>query len=70
MIGGLFAGTEESPGETILYQGRTFKSYRGMGFRSARMECGVSAGDRYAQVLMARNAERRCQKNTEGQVAY
>src|SRR5271154_3114556 len=31
MIGGLFAGTEESPGETILYQGRTFKSYRGMG---------------------------------------
>src|SRR5579875_406280 len=31
MIGSLFAGTEESPGETILYQGRTFKSYRGMG---------------------------------------
>src|SRR6202158_5589462 len=31
MLGGLFAGTEESPGETILYQGRTFKSYRGLG---------------------------------------
>ena len=31
MIGSLFAGTDESPGETILYQGRTFKSYRGMG---------------------------------------
>src|SRR5262249_4319482 len=31
MIGSLLAGTEESPGETILYQGRTFKSYRGMG---------------------------------------
>ncbi len=31
MIGGLFAGTDESPGETILYQGRTFKTYRGMG---------------------------------------
>ena len=31
MIGSLFAGTEESPGETILYQGRTFKAYRGMG---------------------------------------
>src|SRR5271155_2040244 len=31
MIGSLFAGTEEAPGETILYQGRTFKSYRGMG---------------------------------------
>ena len=31
MIGSLFAGTEESPGETILYQGRTYKLYRGMG---------------------------------------
>src|SRR5205807_8562300 len=31
MIGSLFAGTDESPGETILYQGRSFKSYRGMG---------------------------------------
>src|SRR5208283_4614117 len=31
MIGSLFAGTEEAPGETILYQGRTFKTYRGMG---------------------------------------
>ena len=39
MIGGLFAGTEESPGETILYQGRTFKSYRGMGSLGA-MESG------------------------------
>src|SRR5947199_219872 len=35
MIGSLFAGTEESPGETILYQGRTFKSYRGMGSTGA-----------------------------------
>ncbi len=40
MIGGLFAGTEESPGETILYQGRTFKSYRGMGSLGA-MEAGL-----------------------------
>ena len=46
MIGSLFAGTEESPGETILYQGRTFKSYRGMGSIGA-MEAG--SGDRYAQ---------------------
>jgi IMP dehydrogenase len=46
MIGSLFAGTEESPGETILYQGRTFKSYRGMGSLSA-MTMGTS--DRYAQ---------------------
>src|SRR6202021_3992964 len=36
MLGGLFAGTEESPGETILYQGRTFKSYRGRGSLGAR----------------------------------
>jgi IMP dehydrogenase len=46
MIGSLFAGTEESPGETILFQGRTFKSYRGMGSISA-MSGG--SGDRYAQ---------------------
>ena len=46
MIGSLFAGTEESPGETILYQGRTFKSYRGMGSIGA-MQAGSS--DRYQQ---------------------
>ena len=46
MIGGLLAGTEESPGETILYQGRTFKSYRGMGSVGA-MEAG--SADRYGQ---------------------
>ncbi len=46
MIGSLFAGTDESPGETILYQGRSFKSYRGMGSLSA-MAAGSS--ERYAQ---------------------
>ncbi len=46
MIGGLFAGTEESPGETILYQGRTFKSYRGMGSMGAMTQ---GSSDRYAQ---------------------
>ena len=46
MIGSLFAGTEESPGETILYQGRTFKSYRGMGSMGAM---AAGSGDRYAQ---------------------
>jgi IMP dehydrogenase len=46
MIGSLFAGTEESPGELILFQGRTFKSYRGMGSIGA-MKQGSS--DRYAQ---------------------
>ena len=46
MIGALFAGTEESPGETILYQGRTYKVYRGMGSLGAMME---RTRDRYAQ---------------------
>jgi IMP dehydrogenase len=46
MIGSLFAGTDESPGETILYQGRSFKSYRGMGSLSA-MAAGGS--ERYSQ---------------------
>ncbi len=45
MIGSLFAGAEESPGETILYQGRTFKSYRGMGSMGAMQ----SGSDRYPQ---------------------
>src|SRR5207249_1318755 len=46
MVGSLFAGTEESPGETILFQGRSFKAYRGMGSIAA-MSAG--SGDRYAQ---------------------
>ncbi len=46
MIGSLFAGTEESPGETILYQGRTYKSYRGMGSMGAMKQ---GSKDRYFQ---------------------
>ena len=46
MIGSLLAGTEESPGETILYQGRTFKSYRGMGSMGAMAQGG---SERYSQ---------------------
>jgi len=46
MIGSLLAGTDESPGETILYQGRTFKSYRGMGSLGAMAQ---GSTDRYAQ---------------------
>jgi IMP dehydrogenase len=46
MIGSLFAGTDESPGETILYQGRSFKSYRGMGSMAAM---GAGSAERYAQ---------------------
>jgi IMP dehydrogenase len=65
MIGGLFAGTEESPGETILYQGRTFKSYRGMGSQGA-MEAG--SADRYGQEN-ARSGKS-VPEGIEGQVAY
>ncbi|HNZ96620.1 MAG TPA: RsfS/YbeB/iojap family protein, partial [Thermoanaerobaculia bacterium] len=46
MIGSLFAGTEESPGETILYQGRTYKAYRGMGSLSAMAR---GSAERYFQ---------------------
>jgi IMP dehydrogenase len=46
MMGSLFAGTDESPGETILYQGRTFKSYRGMGSMGAMAQ---GSSDRYSQ---------------------
>lgn len=48
MIGSLFAGVEESPGEQILYQGRTFKAYRGMGSIGAMREV-TGSGDRYFQ---------------------
>jgi IMP dehydrogenase len=65
MIGGLFAGTEESPGETILYQGRTFKSYRGMGSIGA-MEAG--SADRYSQEGVDRGKS--VPEGIEGQVPY
>ncbi len=64
MIGSLFAGTEESPGETILFQGRTFKSYRGMGSIGA-MEAGAS--DRYAQDL---EPAKLVAEGIEGRVPY
>jgi IMP dehydrogenase len=65
MIGGLFAGTEESPGETILYQGRTFKSYRGMGSIGA-MEAG--SADRYSQEFADRGKS--VPEGIEGQVTH
>ena len=46
MLGGLFAGTEEAPGETVLYQGRSYKSYRGMGSLGAMQQ---GSADRYFQ---------------------
>jgi IMP dehydrogenase len=66
MIGSLFAGTEESPGETILFQGRTFKSYRGMGSLGA-MAAGTSA-ERYAQEGTA--AGKLVPEGIEGRVPY
>ncbi|MGO9096799.1 MAG: IMP dehydrogenase [Bryobacteraceae bacterium] len=63
MIGSLFAGTEESPGETILYQGRTFKSYRGMGSTSAM---SISSADRYGQEQNAKLVP----EGIEGRVPY
>ncbi len=48
MVGSLFAGTEESPGEKILYQGRTYKTYRGMGSIEAMRE---GSADRYGQCI-------------------
>jgi IMP dehydrogenase len=63
MIGSLFAGTEESPGETILYQGRTFKSYRGMGSTGAMSQ---GAADRYGQDPNAKLVP----EGIEGRVPY
>jgi IMP dehydrogenase len=63
MIGSLFAGTEESPGETILYQGRTFKSYRGMGSLGAMTQ---GSSDRYAQDPNAKMVP----EGIEGRVPY
>jgi IMP dehydrogenase len=65
MLGGLFAGTEESPGETILYQGRTFKSYRGMGSLAA-MQAG--SADRYAQESAQRGKS--VPEGVEGRVSH
>jgi IMP dehydrogenase len=66
MLGGLFAGTEEAPGEEILFQGRSYKSYRGMGSIAA-MEQGSS--DRYFQDKDA-GAEKLVPEGIEGRVPY
>jgi IMP dehydrogenase len=66
MIGSLFAGTEEAPGETILYQGRTFKSYRGMGSMGA-MDAG---SDRYATVQDTEERGKSVPEGVEGRVPY
>jgi IMP dehydrogenase len=68
MIGGLFAGTEESPGDVELYQGRSYKSYRGMGSLGAMTQRHGSA-DRYFQDT-AEELEKLVPEGIEGRVPY
>jgi len=68
MMGGMFAGTEEAPGEVFLYQGRSYKSYRGMGSLGAMAD---GSADRYFQGdISAANAEKLVPEGIEGQVPY
>ena len=66
MLGSLFAGTEEAPGEIELYQGRSYKSYRGMGSLGAMQQ---GAADRYFQDPAA-NADKLVPEGVEGRVPY
>ncbi len=67
MLGGLFAGTTESPGEIELFQGRSYKSYRGMGSLSA-MQQGSS--DRYFQEEEQKNNDKLVPEGVEGRVPF
>ena len=72
MMGGVFAGTEEAPGETILYQGRTYKSYRGMGSMGAMQQ---GSADRYFQEVTEGSGNnpsttKLVPEGIEGQVPY
>lgn len=66
MMGGMFAGTEESPGEVVLFQGRSYKSYRGMGSLGAMVD---GSADRYFQDP-ANNADKLVPEGIEGRVPY
>jgi IMP dehydrogenase len=66
MLGGLFAGTEESPGEIELFQGRSYKTYRGMGSLSAMRQ---GSSDRYFQQA-EREAEKLVPEGVEGRVPF
>ncbi|MBA2652468.1 MAG: IMP dehydrogenase [Tatlockia sp.] len=68
MLGGMFAGTEESPGEIELYQGRTYKSYRGMGSIGA-MSQAQGSSDRYFQDT-SQGTEKLVPEGIEGRVPY
>ncbi len=69
MMGGMFAGTEEAPGEVVLYQGRSYKSYRGMGSIGAMQQ---GSADRYFQDNGANNPNttKLVPEGIEGQVPY
>jgi IMP dehydrogenase len=67
MIGGLFAGLAESPGETILYQGRTFKLYRGMGSLGAMV---AGSSERYRQRGAERKPGKLVPEGVEGRVPF
>jgi IMP dehydrogenase len=66
MMGGMFAGTEEAPGEVILFQGRSYKSYRGMGSLGAMTE---GSAERYFQDNDA-NVDKFVPEGIEGMVPY
>ncbi|AOB31763.1 inosine-5-monophosphate dehydrogenase [Bordetella sp. H567] len=66
MMGGMFAGTEEAPGEVVLFQGRSYKSYRGMGSLGAMAD---GSADRYFQDP-ANNADKLVPEGIEGRVPY
>jgi IMP dehydrogenase len=66
MLGSMFAGTEEAPGEVILYQGRSYKTYRGMGSLGAMQQ---GAADRYFQDPTG-NIDKLVPEGIEGRVAY
>ena len=69
MMGSVFAGTEEAPGEVILYQGRSYKSYRGMGSIGAMQQ---GSADRYFQEATSGNpnADKLVPEGIEGRVPY
>ena len=67
MMGGMFAGTDEAPGEVVLYQGRSFKSYRGMGSLGAMTK---GSADRYFQDNNSGNISKFVPEGIEGMVPY
>ena len=69
MMGSMFAGTEEAPGEVELFQGRSYKAYRGMGSLGAMANAGGGSADRYFQDSAA-GAEKLVPEGIEGRVPY